>query len=386
MRIQNKYKHYVPVLRWKAAEMAAISQLSDDVKSSITPLVELCPSAFFEKKPRTTSPELILSKKILELAKSFAHRPVYVDLVNVPESIKGSDGNHLWDTISRLGPASGLEIIPVTGFYGRGIEYQKKIKEVHNTFQFGIAVRLSKKDVFNPRLSDNLSSLSDLIEKDFENVDLLIDLKLVDGSIPDFESILEKIPSLVRWRSLTIIAGSFPIDLSSFKANNVYSLDRNEWEYWRNNILKLRQHSEIRLPSFGDYTIQHPIYKEPPPFPHVSASIRYTSENSWIVFRGEWIGKKNGSGSAQYPAEAQLLVDRSEYCGVTFSDGDRFIAEKARNGIKPGNPKQWLQAGINHHVTLTAKLVQSDTLSIKKTSIEMPVKEGVNAALVNSTN
>jgi len=156
--------------------------------------------------------------------------------------------------------------------------------------------------------------------------------------------------------------------------------------YWRSEILRSGQHSEIRLPSFGDYTIQHAVYKEPPPFPHVSASIRYTAEDSWIVFRGEWIGKKDGSGSAQYPAEAQLLIEKSEFYGDSFSDGDRFIAEKAKNGIKPGNPKQWLQAGINHHITLTAKMVQSDTLSIKKAVIETPIEERVESVTARFIN
>jgi hypothetical protein len=79
-------------------------------------------------------------------------------------------------------------------------------------------------------------------------------------------------------------------------------------------------------------------------------------------------------------------MERQEFYGDTFSDGDRFIAETAKNGIKPGNPKQWLQAGINHHITLTTKMIKSDTLSIKKAVIETPVKERVDNVAARSIN
>jgi Beta protein len=226
----------------------------------------------------------------------------------------------------------------------------------------------------------------DVLNVGIEESDLIIDLKVLTESMPKPSSWLELLPKIWNWRTITMLSGSFPIDLSNLKANNTYILLRNDWRYWRNEILESNQHSEVRLPSFGDYTIQHAIYKEPPSFPHVSASIRYTAEDSWIIFRGEWIGKKDGSGSAQYPAEAQLFLEKPEYYGDTFSDGDKFIATKAKNGIKPGNPKQWLQSGINHHITLTTKMVQSEILSLKKAVIEIPVNEIMDRANMSSSN
>jgi hypothetical protein len=188
--------------------------------------------------------------------------------------------------------------------------------------------------------------------------DLILDLQLVDGVIPSYESLIRRLPDVETWRTLTVLAGSFPVDLSHLRANNTYVLNRNEWGAWQKELQRVSR-SMIRIPSFGDYTIQHAIYMEPVAFPHVSASIRYATPDSWVVLRGEWIGKKNGAGSAQYPAEAQLLIGRKDYCGENYSFGDGFIAEKARNGSNPGNAAQWLTSGINHHVTLTSKMVQT---------------------------
>lgn len=108
----------------------------------------------------------------------------------------------------------------------------------------------------------------------------------------------------------------------------------------------------------------------------MSASIRYTIQDSWLILRGEWIGKKTGSGSAQFPAEARLLAERPDYCGEEFSFGDKFIAAKARDGSKPGNPKQWLLAGINYHMTLTAIMIQKGRLPISRQAKTIPAGVG----------
>ena len=71
------------------------------------------------------------------------------------------------------------------------------------------------------------------------------------------------------------------------------------------------------------------------------------------------------------------MVERSEFCGKDFSFGDKFIAEKARNGTKPGNPKQWLLAGINHHIALTAKMIQSSSIPTTRESTEVPIATSV---------
>lgn len=44
--------HYVPVLRWKRAEEKALLELDNEVKSKLTPLIELIPRdfQFFSKK------------------------------------------------------------------------------------------------------------------------------------------------------------------------------------------------------------------------------------------------------------------------------------------------------------------------------------------------
>ena len=103
-----------------------------------------------------------------------------------------------------------------------------------------------------------------------------------------------------------------------------------------------------RHPSFADYTIQHPVYKESAQFFAPSASIRYTLKDEWLVMRGQR-GKPR-----QYLANARILSEMPEYKGFGegFSYGDAQIKLKGADlsSKRTGNPTTWLVVGINHHL------------------------------------
>ena len=58
-----------------------------------------------------------------------------------------------------------------------------------------------------------------------------------------------------------------------------------------------------------------------------------------------------------------LLVGRPYFKGAGFSAGDRYISDVAKGAkqnletARTGNPEKWLQAGINHHMTLASRQV-----------------------------
>ena len=162
---------------------------------------------------------------------------------------------------------------------------------------------------------------------------------------------------LREWRSLSVIAGSFPKDLSAFPKNGQYTQQRLDWLSWLYQVN--RRPPLQRLPTFGDYTIQHPFFSEPPRHMNFSASIRYTSGDYWVVMRGEGVRNETGPGYAQWPANAFLLRERREFCGSDFSYGDAYIEEMSSQLAATGNPETWLRAGINHHLTFVARQIAS---------------------------
>lgn len=75
--------------------------------------------------------------------------------------------------------------------------------------------------------------------------------------------------------------------------------------------------------------------------------------------RGEGVLNIGGPGYAQWPANAQLLAERPEFCGSDFSFGDAYIAKMAKQQEKSGNAYTWLLASINHHLALVAQQTAS---------------------------
>lgn len=190
------------------------------------------------------------------------------------------------------------------------------------------------------------------------SVDVIVEYGVVNGEAPSFAYVCYRLPEISRWRTLTILGGSFPRDLMDFKKPGQYEVQREEWKQWAAEITNSADLP--RRPSFGDYTIQHPIYREPVEGANPSASIRYTSETYWVIMRGAGLRNSGGTGHMQYPANAELLFGRKEFCGPQFSGGDEYIWKVgSHQGDGPGTPETWLRAGINHHLTFAARQIAS---------------------------
>ena len=182
-----------------------------------------------------------------------------------------------------------------------------------------------------------------------------MDYQAPNGSHPDLKTLCASLPQLSKWRSFIVLVGAFPKDLQKLEKNRRHNLQRDDWLFWRNQVRTLPR--DTRRPTFGDYTIQHPVYREPPENSNPSASIRYTHSEYWVIMRGEGLCHKGSAGNAQYPAEAQLLCGMDEFCGAGFSSGDQYIQETSQQPNSPGTPYTWLRAGINHHMTFTTSQI-----------------------------
>jgi hypothetical protein len=73
---------YVPVLRWKAAEVDALSSLNEGIKTYVKSLVELCPSMFIQRKKdkrgnwfEEIRPIEYVSEKLIQLGKATRNLP-----------------------------------------------------------------------------------------------------------------------------------------------------------------------------------------------------------------------------------------------------------------------------------------------------------------------
>jgi hypothetical protein len=337
-------RQYVPVLRLKRAERRALQQLAPVIRPIVKPLSE-CPPSVLSKCKTESEVDLRLADLVNDLS-SWAGRTMFFDM----RMLKGYSVHPL-ARISASAAHRNLVVVPViTPRSDPGVEDHAAVNQVMARHQSGLCLRVSPEELRLSRSSEMISTLLERHSVQPHDVDLIIDRRLVSETSLTFGEISDRIPSLGSWRSLVVLGGTFPIDLTNIKVGH-HHLERIGYVQWLEHRLALRSG---RLPAFGDYTIQHPYFREPPTRANFSASIRYTTEGSFFVLRGESVFKKTSAGYDQWPAQARMLVDSSEYFGPSFSAGDRYIADRAADPSETGGPETWLQAAFGHHLTLTA--------------------------------
>jgi hypothetical protein len=354
-------KHYVPILKWKRAEQNALQALKDKDKELMTPLIQ-----FVMPKPKSSdSPERQFESVISsfrekvpqlpqQILKAWGPSPIFIDfslLYTTPLKVDSLRN------IMASGHTLGLHLIPVLNL-NDDAELKKAIYSSAKKHSNGICLRLGPHDLIDTAKLDTeiKASLSGsgLTESD---VDLLVDTKEIgpNGAYRTYMNASQKIRNLPRWRTFIFASGAFPADLSQCKIDEENLIPRLDWTKW---IAQLNEKNGIRKPTFADYTIQHPIYKESSQFFPPTTSIKYALDDAWYIMKG----KKQIF--EMYLAHAKVLADdSSKFYGEQFSFGDKYIADKAKHfpvymrnkSVKgTGSTESWLTAGINHHLALTA--------------------------------
>jgi len=388
MREKDKFNHnYFPLLRTKAGELWALGNLSQSDRNLVNPIFEVVPDIFKKKRSPEKAPENLLfpdtwgsqtskcpAGVLAEWSKRIAvacalSRPATIDcrLLNGEDFSIG--GEHPLRPLSYQIYDLGCDVIPVTSIK-MPAALNAAVAKVVKKVGAGICLRVDLESLKDPQLFDMLKPLLlDLDVKERE-VDLVIDLGSIENSTPpSLSSLLAKIPAPAGWRNITVLAGSFPKDLSGFDANTENELPRKEWCWYEQEILSLVSE---RAPSFGDYTIQHGQYLKPREgVPNTSASLRYTSDDHWVIMRGEGIRNKNGPGMDGYVGNAKMLVERDEWCHREFSIGDEFISDIASQNEKTGSIGNWVAATLNHHLVFAARQVQAFHVGV--TEVERPI-------------
>ena len=354
-------KHYVPILKWKRAEQNALQALKDKDKELMTPLIQFVmpkPKSAANAEKQFESVIASFREKVPQLPqqilKAWCTAPIFIDFsLLYTAALKVEAAKNIMTS----GYALGMHFIPVINL-NDDVEHKKAIYSSAKKYSSGICLRLVHYDLadtvkLNKEIQAFLSG-SGLTEAD---VDLLVDTKEIgqNGTYRGYVSASQRIQNLPKWRTFIFASGAFPEDLSNCKIDEENLIPRYDWGNW---VAQLNGKTSVRKPTFGDYTIQHPIYKESSQFFPPTTSIKYALEDAWYIMKG----KKQIF--EMYLAHAKVLADdRSKFYGEQFSFGDKYIADKAKHfpvymrnkSVKgTGSTESWLTAGINHHLVLTA--------------------------------
>jgi hypothetical protein len=132
----------------------------------------------------------------------------------------------------------GIQSIPVTGL-GRDGAYQTAVRGVHASDGRGVCIRIEQTDFEDVgNLQSSLDALLAQLGLSRSESDIVLDFGSIGPSqggplLLAARSVINGLPYLPDWRTLTFAATAFPLNLSSVPALSTTALPRTEWTLWR---------------------------------------------------------------------------------------------------------------------------------------------------------
>jgi hypothetical protein len=347
--------YYVPCLRWKQGEYQAVLRLPAQIKEKFAPLIEIPEIGwdFEEEKDKKIIDEHLTDFAQKKIYRKWGTGFCFVDLNLIRSSERMADGNHPIHFVFDQLREAGCNAVPVTGL-NRDNAYQKEVKNITIQDKSGICLRIKIDQAAKQSLKSELNSLLSRLKVKPEICDLIIDLGApnfipLKGFSKLIQAIMNSFPYLDDWRTFTLLGTSFPETMASIKKGGEI-IPRYEWQLYKMLVSSFIE-EQLRIPIFGDYVISHPsVLEVDMRVVKPSATIRYTSDNSWYIIKGENVKDEKFGKFKQYRDLCNKLMESKYYYGSGYSWGDHFIQECATISGSTGNLTSWRQVGTNHHI------------------------------------
>ena len=159
---------------------------------------------------------------------------------------------------------------------------------------------------------------------------------------------------------LTVSASAFPQSMGVVDRQSHVVVPRAEWMAWKH----LRDGGQIvRIPTYSDCAIQHPGGVEgfDPALMQVSATVRYTLSDSWLLIKGESNPQAPGTFAVPSVGEAAGIraISSSHFHGKPHCEGCASIKRAADGQAGLGSPEVWRRIGTVHHITEVMRTLRS---------------------------
>ncbi len=351
--------HYVAAVQNKPGELEALRRASPDTWCKLTPLIEIVGP----RKPPVAYRWETIRGWLRRVGEAIGQRPCFLDVLRLDPghpAVTPAGQRTVLATIHAAARKARLAFVPILPVgIRRDPTYASVVRGAVAADGRGAALRYPLLRVALPPGKSHTSVLAAAllgVGLDVSCADILVDLGYLSGNedidASDLIAALEEVVAVGEWRSVVLLGTSMPPMLGGVVAEaTIGELPRREWNLWS----ALRRSQSGRLPTFGDYVIQHPDppHGDDPGGPSMRANIRYTVNSTTLVARAR--GAVILEGREQYRGLCQQLVERPEFCGQAFSWGDEQIAACARSEIEPGSQNQWRGAGSSHHLRLVTE-------------------------------
>jgi len=353
---------YVPVLKWKQGEYLALKELKAPDKACLKPLVEVVP---IPTPLDDDTPPVELDVHIAKLPKQVVanwgvEQEFWLDVSLLQEPAQMSDGSHALEWLLRELRDQGAKAVPAVN-PDSSTAAVLAAKTAHEMDGRGVCFRIDEAVGDDPALQSILDRMLTQLGVSPAQVDLVLDVGCVGASEVDRTAIatrhiIQRLPYLAAWRTLVLASSGFPENMAG-QSVGISAIQRSDWLTW----LKVKMDADSgrieRLPIFGDYAIAHPELADVDPRTmQMSANIRYTSTDTWVIYKGR--GVRRYGFEQIYDLCAQLVASPC-YRGAGFSFGDWVYNERAtkRDDHGKGNASQWRRDATNHHMTFVVRQI-----------------------------
>jgi hypothetical protein len=338
---------YVPILKGRQGELIALQDIGPVARRAMVPLVEVVP-------PAEDVGVDAVDKACTDIAKKLADRysgwPLMLDagLFDLAQEYRSQTVVGLLADWAR---STGLDAQPVV----RLDDPAPAIADAgraHEQDGRGLSIRLLSDDLDEDAedVDEAVAAVLSRAGVARTDVDLLLDLGAVDGDIAVrggaslVRALLRGLDAVDEWRSVTVAAGGFPIDLSQFTARVVGERPRFDAQLF-DAVRSKRLPREV---DYGDYAIAHPVLATGPGYPP-PPQLRYTVADNWLVLKGR---RNDPQGNAQFHWICDTIAARPDFAGARLGRADEFIAAGAPG--KGGNGSTWRALGTTHHLDFVA--------------------------------
>lgn len=257
--------HYVAALQTKPGELQALREASAATWAGLTPLIEVLGPKTPGSTPFTRTR---VDGWVKRLAGAVGSHTIYLDLLrlsaNHPAEVRGGTVPVI-SAIHAAARSRGVVFVPVLHL-GDVAATVRQVADSAECDGRGVALRLP---LFGRVAADGRTIPTLVQEKlgtvqvDVTGADLLMDLREISEDteidVDDLVLMIDDLVAIGRWRNVVLLGTTMPRSLGGgvVEAGTVGRLPRKEWLLW----LALRSAGVSRIPTFGDYAVQHP---EPP--------------------------------------------------------------------------------------------------------------------------
>lgn len=348
--------HYVPVLLTKMGERDALRDCDAAVKRRLTPLFVVSPIDwdFDADAPKKGVGEHI-AKLPEQLVASWGTDPAFVDTAFLPDDEPMPDGSHPLTWLVTQAAARGLELIAVLAT-DRGAGQLDAVAALPAQLREQVALRLPISSWPSIAGYADVDAVLTRLGLAPEQVHIVLDVADDPGPAALAATLAEvrALRDLDRWRTLTVASASMPAVLPP--GAGVHVLPRDDWAMYR---AIAAAPSVPRMPTYGDYAVAHPdpVSDVDPRVMNISATLRYSTRDSWLIAKGG-LFKGNGGrgqGGAAVPPACNALIGHPGF--MAGHCGFEAWVDAARSGGPTGNAGTWRRQATRHHLHLVTEQI-----------------------------